>query len=173
MQVELVLTAIAEDRPGLVETLAGIVADHSGNWIDSEMARLGGEFAGILRISVPGSCVAALERALDQLSDKGISVTVRKDVHRDQPPGRHARLDLTGQDHTGIVLEATRVLARQGVNVDALHTRVFPGSMSGEAMFQAQADVVLPDGLAIDDLRDALELIAHDLMVDIALKEMD
>jgi glycine cleavage system regulatory protein len=45
--------------------------------------------------------------------------------------------------------------------------------MSGEAMFQAQADVVLPDGLAIEDLRDALELIAHDLMVDIALEEID
>jgi glycine cleavage system regulatory protein len=98
---------------------------------------------------------------------------MRKARHDEPRPGRHARLDLTGQDHTGIVLEATRVLARQGVNVDALHTRVFPGSMSGEAMFQAQADVVLPDGLAIEDLRDALELIAHDLMVDIALEEID
>jgi glycine cleavage system regulatory protein len=173
MQVELVLTAIAEDRPGLVETLAGIIADHSGNWIDSEMARLGGEFAGILRISVPEASVGTLEQALGGLSDKGISVTMRKARHDEPRPGRHARLDLTGQDHTGIVLEATRVLARQGVNVDALHTRVFPGSMSGEAMFQAQADVVLPDGLAIEDLRDALELIAHDLMVDIALEEID
>jgi glycine cleavage system regulatory protein len=171
--VELVLTAIAEDRPGLVETLAEVVADHSGNWIDSEMARLGGEFAGILKVSVPEACVGAFERALGGLADKGIAVTVRKGAHDQQRPGRHARLELTGQDHTGIVLEATRVLARQGVNVDALHTKVFPGSMSGEAMFQAQADVVLPEGLAVDDLRDALELIAHDLMVDIALTEID
>lgn len=173
MQVELVLTAIAEDRPGLVEKLATVIADHSGNWVDSEMARLGGEFAGILRVSLPKDCVGSLGQALGRLAESGITVTMREASPGAPRPGRQARLDLTGQDHTGIVLEATRVLARQGVNVDALHTRVFPGSMSGEAMFHAEADVILPDGLALDDLRDALEVIAHDLMVDITLKEVD
>ena len=48
MPVEMVLTIISKDRPGLVQTLAQVIADHSGNWIDSSMARLGGEFAGIL-----------------------------------------------------------------------------------------------------------------------------
>ena len=52
MPVEMVLTIISKDRPGLVQTLAQVIADHSGNWIDSSMARLGGEFAGILRVDV-------------------------------------------------------------------------------------------------------------------------
>ena len=43
MPVELVLTAIARDRPGIVEALADVVTRHSGNWVDSSMARLGGE----------------------------------------------------------------------------------------------------------------------------------
>jgi predicted amino acid-binding ACT domain protein len=52
MPVEMVLTIISKDRPGLVQTLAQVIADRSGNWIDSSMARLGGEFAGILRVNV-------------------------------------------------------------------------------------------------------------------------
>ena len=35
MPVEMVLTIISKDRPGLVQTLAQVIADHAGNWIDS------------------------------------------------------------------------------------------------------------------------------------------
>ncbi len=168
---ELVLTSIARDRPGLVERLAGVVAEHSGNWIDSSMARLGGEFAGILRVSVPRASVAALEAALAGLADEGIDVTIRRAEAAEPPPARRIRLELTGLDHTGIVLEVTRALANQGVSIDELHTEVFVGSMGGEPMFSARADLVLPEGLDLDSLRGTLEEIAGDIMVDIELAE--
>ena len=170
-QEELVLTSIARDRPGLVERLAAVVAEHSGNWIDSSMARLGGEFAGILRISVPRTSVAALEAALAGLSEEGIDVTIRRAEGAETAPARRVRLELTGLDHTGIVLEVTRALAGQGVSIDELHTEVFVGSMGGEPMFSAKADLVLPEGLDLDALRGTLEEIASDIMVDIELAE--
>jgi len=58
MPVEMILTIISKDRPGLVQTLAKS-CDHSGNWIDSSMARLGGEFAGILRVDVSDAALRA------------------------------------------------------------------------------------------------------------------
>ena len=54
MQTHLVFTVIAKDRPGLVERMAEIIAGTGGNWIESSMARLGGEFAGIVRIAIEG-----------------------------------------------------------------------------------------------------------------------
>ena len=53
MQIPLVMTIISPDRTGLVESIARAVADHGGNWLESRMCRLGGEFAGILRIEIP------------------------------------------------------------------------------------------------------------------------
>ena len=53
MSTTLVLTVIGTDRPGLVESIAAVVAAHGGNWLESRMARLGGQFAGIVRIEVP------------------------------------------------------------------------------------------------------------------------
>ena len=53
MQVPLVMTIIGPDRTGLVESVARVVAEHGGNWLESRMCRLGGEFAGILRIELP------------------------------------------------------------------------------------------------------------------------
>ena len=42
MQVSLVMTVIGKDRPGLVDTMARLVAEHDGNWLESRMCRLGG-----------------------------------------------------------------------------------------------------------------------------------
>ncbi len=172
MEVELVLTALAEDRPGLVETLADAVARHSGNWIDSDMARLGGEFAGILKVSLPRDQVAAFRADLTALGDQGISVTVRKDSEPQVAGGRRAHLDIVGRDHAGIVLKVTHVLARHDVNVDQLHTSVFTGSKSGEPMFSAQVEVILPQGLTLASLREELEAIAGDLMVEVEVEEL-
>jgi glycine cleavage system regulatory protein len=167
----MVLTALARDRPGVVERLAEVVADHSGNWVDSSMARLGGEFAGIVKVDVPEASVSGLEAAVAGLKADGIDVAVRLDTASAPVGGNHAHLALTGLDHAGIILEVTRTLARHGVSIDELNTTVSRGSMGAEPMFSAEADVVLPDSLGLDDLREALELIAHDIMVDIELSD--
>lgn len=167
--VEMVLTVIARDRPGLVKRISDVVASHNGNWIDSSMARLGGEFAGIVRIAVPHENADALTAGLTSLGADGIDVTLRQDARPSPPDGHHVRLELTGVDHPGIVLEVTRALEAHGVSIDQLQTGVFPASMTGEAMFSAEADLVLPAGLELSALRQTLEHIAGDIMVDIEL----
>lgn len=173
MPVEMVLTIISNDRPGLVQTLAQVIADHSGNWIDSSMARLGGEFAGILRVDVSERTVASFEKSLAALAEHGIAVTVRRDSVAPRSHGRRVHLNLTGADHPGIVREVSSALARHRVSIDELHTEVRPGSMTGEPLFTAQAIVILPTGLTLDELRTELERIGNDVMVDLALTESD
>lgn len=173
MAQEMVLTVIARDRPGLIKALSETIAAHGGNWVDSSMARLGGEFAGILRITAPAGNVTALEAALGGLGDAGIWVTIRRgadeaDAAGAMPArGRHMRITLTGVDHPGIIHEVSATLAALDVSIDELNSRIFTGSMSGEAMFEASADVVLPSGLSETQVRDRLEDIAHDLVVEL------
>ena len=173
MPVEMVLTIISKDRPGLVQTLAQVIADHSGNWIDSSMARLGGEFAGILRVNLPERTIASFEQSLAALAEQGIAVTVRRDSAAPKPRGRRGHLNLTGVDHPGIVREVSSALARHGVSINELHTEVCRGSMTGEPLFTAEAIVILPPSLTIDELRTELERIANDVMVDLSLTESD
>ncbi|HHK74900.1 MAG TPA: amino acid-binding protein [Rhizobiales bacterium] len=171
--MEMVLTVIARDRPGLVEALAKVISGHQGNWVDSAMSRLGGEFAGIVKISVPGAQLDSLKYDLAALSNQGIRVTYETDTICPLPAGNRARLEVMGQDHKGIVRDISRVLAENSVNVESLNTNVFSGSMSGEAMFSAKAEIILPDDLDLDDLCAALEEIAGDLMAEVELKKMD
>ena len=173
MQVPLAMTIIGKDRTGLVESIAGIVAEHGGNWLESRMCRLGGQFAGILRIHVPAEKQAALSKALQALDSQGLSVVVHPD-QGDAPAGAGSflRLEIMGHDRPGIVREIARALAQQGVNVEELSSECVSAAMSGETLFKAQARLQLPPKCDAATLRRALEKIASDLMVDVSLAEL-
>lgn len=170
MTEQLVLTVIARDRPGIIRALAAAVADHGGNWIDSSMARLGGEFAGILLVGVPAEKVPLLVVRLSQLADEGINVSSRRASADAAPKGHRIFIELTGADHPGIIAEISGEVARLGASIDEITTRVFPGSMSGTQMFEAHAEIILPDGVDEEAVRERLEDIADDLMVEIEVE---
>jgi glycine cleavage system regulatory protein len=46
----LIITFIAEDRPGVVEQLSEVVEANGGNWLESRMAHLAETFAGVARV---------------------------------------------------------------------------------------------------------------------------
>jgi glycine cleavage system regulatory protein len=167
------MTVIGRDRPGLVESVARIVASHGGNWLDSRMCRLGGEFAGILRIHVAPDRQADLEKELDGLQAEGLTVVIGgSHPHPEDRPGRMAALELVGQDRPGIVREISGALAGKGINVEELSTECTSAPMSGEALFKAKARLRLPKSCSVPDLRAELERIAGNLLVDISLQEL-
>ena len=171
MQTQLVMTVIGADRVGLVESVARLVADHDGNWLESRMCRLGGEFAGILRVQLPAEKRAALEQALAKLD--GLIIVVRPDAAAGADENlRLAALEVVGPDRPGIVREITRALAAQGVNVEELATECASAPMSGESLFQARAKLLLPAGVNVGALRAALETAVTGMTVEVALGEL-
>lgn len=173
MHPALVLTVIGRDRPGLVEQLARIIADHGGNWLESRMNRLGGEFAGILRLTVPEDQEELLRQALAALGNAGLSVQVRSDIVPAPAPHRIVQLDLVGQDRPGIVRQIAAAWAARGINVEELITECVSAAMSGETLFKATAKVALPAGLDMQALRTDLDRIANDMLVDITLTSLE
>ena len=167
------MTIIGPDRTGLVESVARVVADHGGNWLESRMCRLGGEFAGILRVELPAEKRQALLNALQNLQNTGLTVVVRPgDMAVPATPGRSAALEIVGHDRPGIVREITSVLARANVNVEEFSSEVASAPMSGETLFKATARLQLPAGCDLAALKKGLEKIAADLLVDVSFAEL-
>jgi glycine cleavage system regulatory protein len=167
------MTLLGPDRTGLVEAVARVVADHDGNWLESRMCRLGGEFAGILRIELPAEKRQELLDALQHLQGTGLSVVVRADEPAaGATPGKQVKLELVGHDRPGIVREITSALARAGVNVEEFSSECVSAPMSGETLFRAGARLQLPDQCDLAKLKTNLEKIAVDLLVDIAFVEL-
>ena len=167
------MTVIGADRPGLVESVASRVAEHSGSWLESRMSRLGGHFAGILRVDIPAEEEQKLMRSLKSLESQGLTVVVHPDKGAPALPERKLNLlEIVGQDRPGIVRQISRVLAGHGVNVEELDTERSSAAMSGEMLFKASAKLYIPDSCNVPALRTELEKIAQDLIVEISLQEL-
>ena len=166
----LVLTIIADDKPGIVETLAATIADQNGNWLESRMSHMAGKFAGILRISIAEEKVNSLQIRLSLLATQGISVGVEVSAEAGESGiTKDLTLNLIGNDRPGIVKEVSQSLAKMGVNVLELTTNCVSAPMSADLLFQTEAHLRVPQGFDADALTDALEEISNDLMVEITL----
>jgi glycine cleavage system regulatory protein len=165
----LVLTVIGDDRSGLVNAVAEVVARHGGNWEQSQMAELAGKFAGIVLVTVPEASADELIAALQPLTGM-LDITARVgDAAVTVPEPQRFVLDLVGADRPGIVRQITEVLAAHGVNIDRLRTEARDAPMSGGRLFEAHAQLEMSATTDLGALRVALERLADELMVDIEL----
>jgi glycine cleavage system regulatory protein len=159
-----VLTVIGPDRPGLVRALATAVAAHGGSWLESRMARLAGQFAGIVLVDAPDSLLTALQG----LEKEGLRILAQDAAPPATPPGgERLILEVVGNDRPGIVRDVTQVLAECGVNIEELTTDVTSASFSGETMFKAVATLRAPSPQAVEAARAGLERLGNELMVDV------
>lgn len=158
----LILTVIGPDRPGLVSALSTAVAAHGGSWLESRMARLAGQFAGIVRVEAP----AGLREALHALEIEGLRIVVQEAVSGDAAEGERLTIEVVGNDRPGILRDVTAVLAACGVNIEELTTDIESASFSGETLFRATATLRAPGAAAIDSARAGLEALGNELMVD-------
>lgn len=162
-----IISVIANDRPGLVETLSKIVTEHQGNWLESRLAHMAGKFAGIVQVQVSDQHSSALLAELNQLNQQGWIINIEQSQAQSNQDTPCAKLNIIGNDRPGIVKDVSQALAKLGVNVLELNTKFESAAMSAEALFKTQAQIQLPDSLELDDVRDVLENISNDLMVEI------
>ncbi|MDX1710211.1 MAG: ACT domain-containing protein [Rhodovibrionaceae bacterium] len=174
MTKQFVLAVVGKDRPGLVDIISAEIEAAGGSWLDGRMSALSGQFAGAVLISVPDAKADALAEALDGLSERGLHILLEPA----KPPGRTPdyrglRIELMGQDRPGIVHEVAHVLAARKINIDDLATDTESGAMSGGRLFRAQAWLQVPDGVSDEAIRQDLEALADEMMVEIHLTDAE
>ena len=172
MKIPLVMTIISPDRTGLVESIARTVAEHGGNWLESRMCRLGGEFAGILRVEISAEKKSSLLVALQKLQANDLQIVIRDDAPVSAAAGKQTQLEIVGSDRPGIVRDITSALARANVNVEEFFSELVSAPMSGETLFKASARLQLPERCDVAALKRDLEKIAADLLVDVSFAEL-
>ncbi len=172
MSAMMVFTFIGADKPGLVEKLAQTVGGHGGNWLESRMSALAGQFAGIVSVAVSEAQLPTLRAALLELSGQEMTIVVATADHRAMEDDcRNLGLSIVGNDRPGIVREVSTALAARRINVREMNTTISSAPMSGAPLFQATARIQVPTALDLAELRSQLDAIAEALSVEIDLEE--
>lgn len=158
---------MTDDRPGIVDTLSGLVKDHSGNWLESRMTQLAGKFAGIVKIQIANDQIKGLEAELEKLKSNGWIINTELSNPSAEDNAANAKINIVGNDRPGIVKDVAQALAGLAVNVLELNTQFESAAMSAEPLFKTKAWVHVPTTVDFDDVRDALEQLSNELMVEI------
>jgi glycine cleavage system transcriptional repressor len=168
--VHVAVTAVGPDRPGIVAAVTGVLLRHGGNLEDTAMTRLGGHFAMVLVVEVPGDeDAAALESALaGESSHLGLSVTVRPiaDLADAGDRGDAWAVTVHGADQPGLVHRVATTLADHGANIVDLATRRITSDAGAGYVVLLE---VLLEGDA-DALGRDLDALATELGVEIHLR---
>jgi glycine cleavage system regulatory protein len=165
---QLVITIVGADRPGIVESLAAVVAEHEGNWLSSSMSNLAGQFAGIIEVAVADDKSKALADAMGKLENLHVhSVVGSESTEVGAAP--MAEIEVVGMDHPGIVHRVTEVLHGSGVNLLQFASWTEAAPNSGDEIFRAVAEFELTDSVDLEGLKASLEEVAEDLAVDVEL----
>jgi glycine cleavage system transcriptional repressor len=175
MQKNFVLTVTGPDRIGVVERVTGLLVNEGGNVETSRMARLGGEFAILMLVSMPEDRIAALDADLRALGAEGYKVTTTATdrTHAGvRPDWRPYRIEVEGADDEGIIHEVARYLSEREINIESVDSETTPAPVTGSPLFAMTAHVVAPPTLAGQGWEAGLEEIADRMNLEIRVSPL-
>lgn len=164
----LVVTASGEDKIGIVDRLAGKIAEIGCNIEESRMAVLGGQFALIMLISGPWNALSKLESQMEKLGVQlGLSIIHKRTGKRDRAQAAVPyTVDVVAMDHAGIVHDLAAFFSRNGINIEELQTHTYPAPHTGTPMFSVVMTVGVHANVHIPTLRGNFLDYCDDLNLD-------
>lgn len=169
MRTDIVFTLTGPDRVGIVEDVTRAMLDLGGNVGTSRMARLGGEFAILMLVSLPAERAEDVESAFSAMVAQGYKVSMGPASSPAAAGGLAYRIDVEGADHEGIVHEIAAGLSRAGINIESMETGVREAPVTGTPLFFMNAVVAVPASLSESDWTAGLVAAGDDAGVDVQI----
>jgi glycine cleavage system transcriptional repressor len=176
MKRQVALSAIGQDRPGIVAGLTRALFEQGCNLEESSMTRLKGEFAILLLVTLPpDGSRAGLEAAIDPAAKAlGLTVLVRElgddeTAAEDDSQTQPYTLVVYGADRPGIVFHVTEAAARHGLNITDLRTRV-----TGRVpVYSLIMELEVPSDVVASAFRDDLRRLKGELQVETTFEPVE
>ncbi|MFB6345181.1 MAG: glycine cleavage system protein R [bacterium] len=170
--MDMVITMVGADQPGLVSELTRILYEQDANLGDADMTRVGGTFAFILTVSLPEDRIHPLSKKLEEFSDQ-------KDVEIHTTDAEHFRsrwgnvepdtiVSVYGADKPGIVYRVSETLAENGINICDLQSSLD----KDQDVYIMAMEIHRPDGFSLEELESQLHSVAEDLNVDVSVRDI-
>lgn len=169
MNQSLVITAIGEDRPGIVNELTEVLHKASLNVEDSRMSILGGEFAIILLVSGDEASTRSIIQQKEALQNSLKLNLLIKTTTNPTPDNDliSYKIKIEGMDNPGIVHKLARYLSQQNINIVNMQTNSSHAPHTGTPVFMLDMLVDIPVSKDINQLIDEFTTLCDELSMDV------
>ncbi|GEM_PF-775458 len=153
----LVLTTIGRDRPGLVNEVTSRIRALGGNLEDTQMSKLGGEFAALMLVTGNEEILQRITESIPLMQSALGLVCFIKSTQTSRPSQDAIyRVHVSGTDRIGIVELITQAFSKKKVNVIFMKTHIGNAPLTGTPLFILDANIVLPPPLLPEELEASL-----------------
>ena len=168
----IVISAIGNDRTGVVQDLTKVVLACGGNIEESRMTTLGSEFAMLLLVSGNWHTLSRLENDLDKLSEGGnLQVSIKKtDAKQVEANRMPYAVHVVALDQQGIVFNLANFFTTRDIEIADVATRSYAAAHTGAHMFAVQMAVNVPSSIHVAQLRDEFLELCDRLNLDAILE---
>ncbi len=170
----LVISALGEDHPGIVNQLSKTILEHGCNIEDSRMTVLGGEFAAILLVEGKWNTLAKIENSLPEL-ERQLGMTIISKRTGERASSRNLlpyAVDVVSMDHPGIVNNLAGFFADRNINIEDMATSTYAAAHTGTPMFSVHMTVGIPADVHIAGLREEFMDYCDGLNLDAVLEPL-
>lgn len=168
MSTYLVISALGDDRRGIVKSLSQAILDSGCNIEDSRMSVLGGAFAVILLVSGNWNTLAKFEAQLPELErELQLSINSRRTDRRS--PGDALlpyTVDVVSLDNPGIVNQLAGFFATRGINIQDMSTSAYRAAHTATPMFAVHMQVEIPAQQPLSGVREEFLDLCDQLNLD-------
>lgn len=167
----LVISAITQDRSGIVNELSEIITDCQCNIEDSRMVVLGGSFAIIMMVTGSSAQIENLKAQQTKLeTELKLVVNMQATVKTESATALPYKLEVVSLDQPGIVNEISDFIAARKINIAELHTETYSAPHTGSTMFKCEMTINVPSDIKIASFRDELFDFCDQKNLDIQLE---
>jgi glycine cleavage system transcriptional repressor len=164
-----VLTAVGDDRPGLVDEVTRYITERGGNLEDSRMVNLRGQFAMMMLVAGSDEAMGRLHDGLGSLR-RGSSVHAElrpADAGAEQrSPALPFRLNTWAMDHPGLMQSVSHLLGELGVNIESVDSSLRPAPYTNTPLFEMELVLAVPASTHVAELRERLGDLCDEMNID-------
>ncbi len=172
MNKHLVISALGNDQPGIVNELSKAILNQGGNITESRMTVLGGEFAMMLLVTGSPECIDNIISRLDKTGEKLNLTIIAKETQPQTSESKRLPYQITvvSMDHPGIVHDISDFLSSRRLNIEEIETKTYPAAHTGTPMFSLDMTISIPADSSVRSLRDEFITFCDDLNLDASLE---
>jgi glycine cleavage system transcriptional repressor len=174
MKQLIAISAIGNDRTGLVYDLTRVVVDCGGNVLESRMTALGNEFAVLMLVAGNWHTLTKLEGELAKLGESsGLTVVSRRTELR--PPRADMvsyTVDVVCLDQPGVLHALAGFFSSRGIDIGDISTRTYNAAHTGAPMFSLYMVVHVPTRIHVAALREEFMDVCDHLNLDAILEPL-
>jgi glycine cleavage system transcriptional repressor len=169
---QLVLSALGEDKPGIIGELSRSVVSCGCTIIDSRMTVLGGDFAILLQVGGKWNNIAKLENQIKGLEERlGLTITYHRTTEKERsgdllPYG----IDVIALDQPGIVHNLASFFSDREINIQEMVTTSYAAAHTGTPMFSVHLTADIPASTQISVLREEFMNFCDQLNLDAVIE---